>query len=271
MKNVVPRVACINDLSGYGRCSLTTAISILSVLGVQACPVPTAILSKHTGFSKFYFKDLSDGMEEYLMDWDGIAFDGIYSGFLGSIEQIHYVEKFIKSTDCKSIIVIDPVMGDCGEVYSTYTAEMCNEMKRLVALADVITPNVTEACILTDTPYTGDEIPLIFAQDLSEKLLKIGAKSVVITGIRQRESILNFSNDGETSIDRMKRVDKVFSGTGDMFASIVCGSIVKGCTLRNAVKRAGQFIYEVTTKTLESGADITEGVQFEPYLSSLLK
>lgn len=271
MNNKIPRVACINDLSGYGRCSLTTAISILSVLGVQPCPVPTAVLSKHTAFPTFYFKDLTESMEEYLADWSTISFDGIYSGFLGSLEQIQIVYNFIKSTNSNSLIVIDPVMGDWGKMYSTYTVEMCKGMKRLVASADVIIPNITEACILTDMPYTGDEISLEVAEQLAKKLLSIGTKSVVITGIRQGNNILNFSYDGEYHVDKIERVDKVFSGTGDMFASIVCGLLVKGNTLQTSVKRAARFIYEAASKTIENNSDITEGVQFEPYLGNLLK
>ncbi|MGN0612865.1 MAG: hypothetical protein ACI4JB_03115, partial [Porcipelethomonas sp.] len=130
----IPRAACINDLTGFGRCSLTTAIAVLSAAGVQPCPVPAAVLSKHTGFDSFYFKDLTESISPYLEDWKSIEFDGIYSGFLGSAGQIEAVSEFIRT--CKAsgnnpVVIIDPVMGDRGKLYATITEQMQKEMKAL--------------------------------------------------------------------------------------------------------------------------------------------
>lgn len=269
--NKTPRVACINDLSGYGRCSLTTAIAILSVMGVQPCPVPTAILSKHSGFSDFYFHDFTDSMEPYLQNWKDIEFDGIYTGFLGSLKQIQIVENFIKYTESSNVkVIIDPVMGDLGKVYSTYTKEMCKEMRKLVKYAWVITPNITEACILTDTPYTSEEVSPQLIAELSVKLKNMGARSVVITGIRSGDSIKNYSFGEEIFVDEIPITEATFSGTGDIFSSILCGNLVRGKTLRDGVSAAGAFISEVTKETLKMGKDLSEGVAFEPFLYKLI-
>ncbi|MBE6055276.1 MAG: pyridoxine kinase, partial [Clostridium sartagoforme] len=152
--NDVKKVATINDLSGVGRCSLTAAIPVLAALGVQCCPFPTAILSSQTEFDKFTFLDITDEMISYKEAWNelGIKFDCIYSGFLGSENQIDIVLDFVKEKE-KSLIVVDPVMGDNGIIYDTFNETMCNKMKKLVSISDIVTPNLTEACILTGETY----------------------------------------------------------------------------------------------------------------------
>ena len=150
------KIAVINDLSGYGRCSLTVAIPILSALKVQCCPVPTSILSNHTGFPVYFFDDYTDKMGLYLEKWTelGLEFDGIFSGFLGSEAQIGIVMSMIRQFQGKdTLVVIDPIMGDHGKAYQTYTPAMCSRMKELVCLGDIVTPNLTEACILTGREY----------------------------------------------------------------------------------------------------------------------
>ena len=153
MKNVIPRVAAIHDMSGFGRCALTVIIPVLSTLGIQVCPMPTAIMSTHTGgFSDISFTDLTDSMDAYMDHWKKIdlKFDGIYSGFLGSADQIEIVSRFIDTFDNgDTLVVIDPVMGDDGVLYQTYNNEMQNKMRQLVSKAHVITPNMTGNCILT--------------------------------------------------------------------------------------------------------------------------
>lgn len=269
---IVPKVAAINDMSGYGRCSLTIAIPVLSVMGVQCCPLPTAILSRHTGFENFYFKDLTDILPEYISNWNknNICFDAIYSGFLGSYEQIKITEDFIKNTPNKPLCVIDTVIGDNGKIYSTYTAKMCNEMKRLVSLADVITPNVTEACYLTGTAYSGEKISIARAEELAKKLCLIGAEAVVITGVDNGETLTNlvYENGIATPVS-IPKAEKVFSGTGDIFASVVTGMLVKGKTLVQAVQTASEYIYECLEFTIKENSPVYEGVQFEPLLYKL--
>ena len=268
----VPKVAAINDMSGVGRCSLTIAIPVLSVMGVQCCPLPTAILSRHTGFESFYFKDLTEILPQYIENWkeSKIEFDAIYSGFLGSYEQIRITEELIKAYDKKPLCIVDTVMGDNGHIYSTYTEEMCTEMKRLVSLADVITPNVTEACHLTGTEYTGENISLKIAEQLAEKLCEIGTKSVVITGIDNGDTLVNFIyENGKATPVSIPKSKKVFSGTGDIFASVLTGSLVKGNSLITATKTASDYIYRCLEFTIKNNTPVSEGVLFEPLLYTL--
>ena len=150
------KIAAINDYTGFGRCSIAVELPVISALKVQCCPLPTSVLSNHTGFDSFYFEDFTDSMPAYIAEWKklNLKFDGICSGFLGSHRQIKIVEDFFKTfkTD-ENIILVDPVMGDYGKLYSTYTTQTCTEMKKLVKYADILTPNLTEACILTDEEY----------------------------------------------------------------------------------------------------------------------
>jgi pyridoxine kinase len=274
----IPRAACINDISGFGRCSLTTALAVLPAAGVQACPVPTAVLSKHTGFPSFYFKDMTSSMTPYLRDWDKLEFDGIYSGFLGSSDQIRIVEEFILNRKKKNPdinVIIDPVMGDGGRLYSTYTSEMHRRMKKLAACADLITPNITEACFLTGDEYSGEEISDSFAKELAYRLEDMGVGRIVLTGIARAENIVNMTYDSnEFYFDYVHRESRIYSGTGDIFASVVTAFLLKGKPLAEAVQIAGDFISKSIEYTVTAGAPLQEGVVFEPilhYLSSYFR
>lgn len=265
----IPRAACINDLSGFGRCSLTTAIAVLSASGVQACPVPTAVLSKHTGFKDFFFRDLTDSMNDYMDNWNDIEFDGIYSGFLGSAEQIQAVEKFIKKHGSCSVVV-DPVMGDGGKLYATYTKQMQEEMKRLADCADILTPNITEMCFLTDSEYCGEDITPEQAIELMKKLRQRTNAKIVLTGIARENKMINMTYDSSgINMSEVQRENKVFSGTGDIFSSIVCAFTLKGKSLHEAVNIAGKFISSSIERTVSSETSLTEGVIFEPLLYKL--
>ena len=150
------KIAAINDYSGFGRCSIAVELPVISAMKIQCCPMPTSIFSNHTGFDSFYFKDFTENMPPYMAEWKklNLKFDGIVTGFLGSHNQIAIVEEFFKNFKTEdNIVVIDPVMGDYGNLYPTYTDETCQEMKKLVKYADILTPNLTEACIITDEPY----------------------------------------------------------------------------------------------------------------------
>ncbi len=269
----IPRVACINDLSGFGRCSLTTAISVISAAGIQVCPVPTAVFSKHTGFPSFYFSDLTDAMVPYLENWSDLEFDGIYSGFLGSPEQIEIVEAFInvqKKKNPDTMVIIDPVMGDKGCLYSTYTNEMYRRMKKLVTCADLITPNITEACFLTETEYKGEDLSKSESENLVRKLVEMESKQVVLTGIVHDDNMINMTFDGEKiNIDKIHRETKVFSGTGDIFSSVVCAYILNGKSLAESVAAAGKFISKAIEYTMGKGTSLTEGIIFEPVLCDI--
>lgn len=269
----IPRAACINDLSGFGRCSLTTAISVISAAGVQVCPVPTAVLSKHTQFPDFYFHDLTETMPPYLESWGNIEFDGIYSGFLGSPDQIDITQNFIlshKKINPSVKVIVDPVMGDRGRLYATYTEEMCRLIRGLIAHSDIITPNITEACFLTGIPYTSEDISDETADKLIKSLSELCGGQVVLTGIERKDVMTNLVYDGSNlTFCDIIREKQVFSGTGDIFASVVCAMILKGKTLVQAVSDAGEFISDAIKYTVKSGAPLTEGVIFEPVLYTL--
>lgn len=264
------RVACINDISGFGRCSLTTVLPVLSVMGIQACPVPTAVLSKHTGFPQHTFTDLTDTLPAYFESWSDLPFDWIYAGFLGSLGQIRMVRQFFemqKKLNPQCRILLDPVMGDDGRRYSTYTEELCDAVRELVSDADIITPNITEACILTGTEYRGECLCHDESAALADALKKLGCRDIVITGIVQDDTIGNLTDTGgKMHFSSVHRTECLFSGTGDLFASVLCGALVRGCPLQEAAQKAGEFLSAVTQETLRRNTPVEEGVLFEPLL-----
>lgn len=272
--NKQKKVAVINDLSGFGRCSLTVSIPILSAMRMQCCPLPTSIFSNHTGFPSHYMADFTDQMEPYFAEWKklDLQFEGIASGFLGSADQIEIVQHFIKEFRTeKTVVLIDPVMGDYGKAYPTYTEEMCRRMKELVSYADILTPNVTEACILTDTPYqeswkTGE------LEKMAERLLAQGPEKVVITGIVCGSYLGNLccEKGKDFRLLRSKKIGKERSGTGDVFASILLGDAVNGVALSDSVKKASDFIKACIRRSEELGIPTTDGVCFEELLDRLI-
>ena len=203
------KAAVINDISGYGRCAITVALPIISKLKVQCCPVPTSIFSNHTGFPTYYFDDYTERMQPFIEQWKklGLKFDGIQTGFLGSKKQIEIVSGFIRDfRQEETIVVVDPIMGDNGKSYATYTEEMCQEMRRLVTLADIITPNLTEACILTGTGYHEEKWKMKELRKLAMELRRMGPKKVVITGIH----LASYGRDSHTSlIDLLRQINAI--------------------------------------------------------------
>lgn len=271
----IKKVAAINDLSGSSRCSLTVAMPVIGAMGIQCCVLPTAILSNHTGYRSFYFEDFTDGMEQFAANWQkqNLRFDCIYSGFLGSDRQIEIVERFIdRFADSGTKILIDPVMGDNGKIYSTYTEKMCSEMKKLAAAADVITPNITEACVLSGTDYKSESIDESDLRKMAEKIAALGAKNVVITGIINGSKVSNYIyRDGESTVVSSPLAKKTYSGTGDLFASVVCGMITNGSDIISAVKAASDYTAMVTQKSCELGIAWEEGVCFELFMEELCR
>lgn len=267
------KIAVINDISGFGRCSIAVSLPIISKLKIQCCPLPTAIFSNHTGFPHFFFDDYTEKMPEYIDNWErlGLEFSAVYSGFLGSREQISIVIDFIRRFRTgKTLVVVDPVMGDGGKAYATYTPEMCQEMKKLVKYADILTPNLTEACLLADTPYkekwSRQEI-----QAIAEKLVGQGPEKVVITGIVQGEFLANFvhEKEGAGHFLRTARVGTQRSGTGDIFASIIAADAVNGEDFSESVKKASCFVKKCIQKSIELEIPLTDGVAFEEVLGEL--
>lgn len=267
------KIAVINDFSGFGRCSIAVALPIISAMRIQCCPLPTSIFSNHTGFESFFFEDYTSRMQPYIEEWKklGLQFSGISTGFLGSKEQIQIVLQFFKDFGTEdNVIVVDPVMGDYGKTYSTYTPEMCEEMKKLVSYADILTPNLTEACILTDTPYH-EKWSMKEVGALAEKLSGMGPEKVVITGIIQREFIANYcyEKDQPGKIRRTHKVGTQRSGTGDIFAAIIAADAVNGVPFQDSVRKASLFIKKCIEKSIEMDLPLTDGVCFEEVLHKL--
>lgn len=271
------KIAVINDLSGYGRCSLTVAIPILSAMGIQCCPVLTAILSNHTEFPVYFFDDYTDKMRAYAGKWQelGLTFDGISTGFLGSMEQIAIVTDLVEMLSKEDTeVFVDPVMGDHGILYATYTEEMCEEMKNLVGLADVVTPNVTEACILTDTPYKETGWTRRELLNMAMMLRLMGAKSVVITGVREGNFYTNVvlgRGMREAEFVKVKSGGGQRPGTGDVFSSVLAGAVLNGKSLRDSVEQASRFVKDCIIKSDELEIPHANGVCFEEILGRLAK
>lgn len=268
------KLAVISDLSGYGRCSLTVTLPIVSTMKIQCCPVITSILSNHTGFSDYFMDDYTDKMPLYIEKWKNLNldFDGILTGYLGSEKQIDIVIDFISHFKQKNtIVIIDPVMGDNGKTYHAFTPELCSKMGRLAEYACVLTPNITEACILTGTNYkeygwTQNELV-----EISKKLVYKGAKDIVITGIKQGSFLGNFvyHEDGTYRLLKNKQIGSVRCGTGDVFSSIIAGSCVQGQTLEKAVKKASGFIKKCMVRSDELDIPKENGVCYEEFLYTL--
>lgn len=278
MKKLVPRVAAIHDLSGFGRASLSVVIPIISTMGIQVCPIPTAILSTHTGgFGDYKFIDLTNYMEDYIDHWEklNIKFDCIYSGFLGSVRQIKIISKFINDfKEDDTLIVIDPVMGDDGELYSTMDQKMVEQMRSFIGQADIITPNFTEACLLLDEDYSNG----IKENKIKEWLCRLsamGPETVIITSVPD-----NFSNK-HTYVVAYDRKDERFwklkcdyipahfPGTGDGFTSVIVGSMIQGDSLPVALDRAVQFITLAIRASYGYKYPEREGVLLEKVLDNL--
>lgn len=269
------KIAVLGDLTGYGRCALTVSLPLLSAHGYQACPVPTAILSNHTGYSSFFMEDYTHNLPAFFAEWKklNLTFDAILTGFLGSMEQVELVLSFLQEFQTESTkIIVDPVMGDNGSVYQTFTKEHCNEMKKLSALADILTPNLTEACILADYPYketfTRKEL-LVLANRL---IPRIGQK-LVITGIVQKDRIGSFyairREDGSLASGMFtnKKITGLRCGTGDVFSSLIAADALSDKDFAVSVKEAGRFVCKCLVAAEKRGIEQQNGVCFEDFMS----
>jgi len=275
MESNIPKTAAIHDLSGFGRCSLTVIIPVLSTMGVQVCPLPTAVLSTHSGgFGEFYFHDLTEAMVPFGRHWEetGIEFDCLYSGFLGSVEQIHHVADLfdkLKNKD-NTLIVTDPVMGDNGRLYKTYTREMQENMCLLVKKADLITPNLTEAYFLLNRSYSDRPLNSHEMKDILKRLSDMGPGTVVITSLDTTDGCsANIGYDRKQ--DAYWRIDydyipAHYPGTGDIFTSVLIGGILNGDSLPVSIDRATQFVTMAVKTTYEKKTAIREGVLLERLL-----
>ena len=273
------RVAAIHDMSGFGRCSLGVVMPVLSAMGAQCCPMPTAFLSAQTAFPKSdraVFLDMTDQLERTGAHWQelGAEFDAIYSGFLGSETQIGLLGEFIgKFRREHTLVVVDPVMGDWGKPYRTYTPDLCRRMGELAEHADVITPNLTEAAILLQEEYDPAPGEGKVRQWL-ERLSIEGKRSVVMTGIVPEEGLVGAAcfdrESGEFSTPVTRRVPVEYSGTGDLFASVMLGGLLRGESLHESAARSVDFVQRCAALTRELGGDRREGVMYERLLKELI-
>lgn len=267
------KIALINDFTGFGKCSITVALPVISALKVQCCPVLTSIFSNHTAYPAYFFDDYTDKMQEYIDHWKTLKleFEGISTGFLGSAKQIEIVRRFI--TDFKredTVVIVDPVMGDYGVRYSTYTEEMCDKLKELVSLSDIITPNLTECCILTDTEYK-ENMDYRTVRKMVDKLSGLGPKKIVVTGIMRESYISNFiyEEGKKDTIIKSKKLGISRSGTGDIFSAIISADAVNGVEFETSVRKAVKFISKCIAISNERDIPTEDGVCFEDVLGYL--
>ena len=276
---MIKKAAVINDISGFGKCSLTATIAVLSVMGVQPCPMPTAVLTNQTGYKNHYCIDLTDELCHYKEMWslNNESFDGIYSGYIADKRQVDIIFDFINTfRKSNTVVLVDPVMGDNGRLYSAFSNETCKKVCSLARSADIITPNLTELCILTDTDFEelnshceSDDF-LDRVSEVAKGAFSHSEQKIVVTGIKKGKCLYNgvFTKQ-DCSFVKAECHGGSFSGTGDIFASIVFSSVVNGESLVSAVKKAVSFIEKATADTAKEPYDRNDGINFEKFLYQL--
>jgi len=278
---MIKKVLAAHDISCFGRCSMQVIIPVLSRFGLQVCPLPTALLSTHTGdFTGYTFLDLTEEMKKIVAHWKqlGLKFEAVYSGFLGNAAQIDTVNEVIRDFPADgALVLVDPVMGDNGVVYTTYTDEMCRGMHRLCENAQIVTPNLTEAYILAGLPYdpspTEDEISALLHS--VSAVCKADKKAILIHGVAVGDSISTYYFDSLTADGIVGRVDSpycpaFFPGCGDLFASLLLGELMSGKSIHTAADKASAFISKTSFETLKSGTPHNQGIEFEKSLEDFI-
>lgn len=272
------RIATIQDFSCVGRCSLTVALPVISAAGVECCCVPTAVLSNHTGFPSFYSRDLTDDLEKFSGEFkaNGITFDAIYTGYLATSSQVEYVLGFISDFRRDgSCVFIDPVMGDDGKLYAQITEDYAEKMRLLCAEADVITPNLTEACLLLGREYREDPSETDI-EEMLRGLIALGTKRAVITGLPDptragRIGWYAMESGGRIFKSFSKKYDIPCMGTGDIFASAMLAAMVRGRSFAEALRIAEDFTAEAVAVTADDPERRFYGVDFEAALPNYIK
>lgn len=273
------RVAAIHDLSGFGKCSLTVALPILSAAGIETSALPTAILSTHTGgISGYTYRDLTEDMRPVMKHWKSldIKFDAIYTGFLGSFEQLDIVKEFFDAFRQEdNLILVDPVMGDNGELYTVFTREFAIGMRMLCQKADIIVPNLTEAALLLDEPFHPGPYTHAYIESLLRKLGALGPQKVVLTGVYFKEDELGAATYDRTTdtIDYVftQKIPGYYHGTGDVFASALLSALLNDFSLIDAAAIAVHFTTDSIRRTYKAKTDYRFGVNFEQSFPDFLK
>ena len=273
---MMKRIAVINDLSGFGRCSLTAALPVISALGIEACPLPTAILSNQTGYPSFFCTDYTENLYSYINEWKklGVKFDGILTGYLTSAKQAEIIYDFVEEfADVNTLIFVDPVMADDGVLYDTYDSNLCKKVKKLTKRANIITPNLTELCILCDADYekVTRENSIQKTSEIAASLLTDTLKTVIVTGVKIGGEIHNIIVDknGEAVV-KSRLIGGSYSGTGDLFSSVVCAEAVKGKSILHAVNLATVFLQKSIEDSYKENTDRNYGVNFQQHLEMLI-
>lgn len=269
MKNQ-KRLMAINDLSGFGKCSLTVALPIISAAGIETICMPTAVLSTHTGgFTGYTYRDLTNDMPEMSKHWKSIDLkpDAIYSGFLGSFEQIDIVKQIAKDFKREdNLFIADPCMADHGRMYSLFDNRFANHMASLCAKADIILPNITEACFMVNAEYIDGVQTQNYIETLLNKLIDMGSKNVILTGVSFEEEKLGAACMGQDRIPHYyfeNRLPGAYHGTGDVFASSFCGALLNDFSLEEAMAIAVRYVCNCIKRTQEMETPINYGVDFE--------
>lgn len=284
LKNINPkrqtRILAIHDISCVGKCSLTAVLPILSAAGIETAVLPTAVLSTHTGgFNGYTFRDLTDDIMPIIEHWEseGIDFDAVYTGYLGSFAQLEIMKKIFPLYKEKgALIAVDPVMGDNGRLYSAFDDQFPSGMRELCGYADIITPNMTEAALMLGEKYTEGPYDQCYIEALTERLADIcGGKKVVLTGVSFDRHTLGAAvydpNCGRTEYSFADRIEGMYHGTGDVFASAFLASLLNGNSMKKSADVAVGFVTEAIRQTLKIKQDRYYGVNFEAAIPSLLQ
>jgi len=274
------RIVTVQDISCVGKCSLTVALPIISAMGVEAAILPTAVLSTHTMFQNFTCKDLTDQVEPIAEHWkkENFKFDAVYTGYLGSFEQIDLMKRFFEDFKTDSnILFVDPAMADNGKLYPAFDEAFAKHMGTLCAKADIIVPNITEACFMTGTEYK-TEYDKSYVEELLIKLCDLGAKISILTGVSFAEGktgVMGYDKEKkEFSYYEHDKLPVSYHGTGDIFSSTCVSAMINGLNWKDAVKVAADYTSECIRLTLEDPAKPWYGVNFEeaiPYLVERMK
>lgn len=273
------RIATIQDISCFGKCSITVSLPIISAMGVECAIVPTTVLSTHTaGFTGYTVCDISDQLLPIAEHWkrEGITFDTLYTGYLANYEQIDLTKRFIELTKSeKTMVFVDPAMADNGKLYPGFPSDFPSKMLELVKVADVVCPNITEASLLLSKEYKSEgEYDEAYIKDLINGFVSLGIKKVVITGVKYgdgRHGALAYDvQAGEYRYLCGENLDCYFHGTGDIFSSVLCGSLTKGEDVYSATQKAVDFAIACISHTLPDRENHPYGVKFEELIHLLV-